>query len=130
MNMSYGKMSDFVSFLLSWFTLVIKLITFDFESQWNALIFLIKNIWRQIWIWSLRKCLILFYFHFLGQIRHKTEKFRFWKSLKYFNTFWWNTIMSDLNTSCQTALLFELNFGNKLKNANFKLYWNSLIFFN
>ena len=36
---SYGKMSDFVSFLLFGFTLVIKLRNFDFESHWNALIF-------------------------------------------------------------------------------------------
>ena len=26
------------------------------------------------------------------------------------------------------ASLFELNFANKLRNTNFKLYWNSLIF--
>ena len=53
----------------------------------------------------------------------------------------WNTLiflikkMSDLYMSFQTvpdlveALLFVLNFGNKLRNTNFKLFWNSLIFF-
>ena len=41
--------------------------------------------------------------------------------------------MQDLNMSCQTvfdlveALLFELNFGNKLRNADIKLYSNSSI---
>ena len=38
-NMSQEKMSDFVSFLLFGFTLVIKLRSFDFESHWNTLIF-------------------------------------------------------------------------------------------
>ena len=32
LNMSYGKMSGFVSFLLFGFSLVIKLRNFDFES--------------------------------------------------------------------------------------------------
>ena len=39
LNVSYGKMSDFASFPLFWFTLIIKLRHFDFESLWNALIF-------------------------------------------------------------------------------------------
>ena len=38
LNMFHGKMSDFVSFPLLGFTLVIKLICFDFESHWNILI--------------------------------------------------------------------------------------------
>ena len=33
LNMSHGKMSDFVSFLLFGFALVIKLRNFDFESH-------------------------------------------------------------------------------------------------
>ena len=37
LNMSLGKMSDFVSFPLFGFTLVIKLRNFDSESQWNTL---------------------------------------------------------------------------------------------
>ena len=48
LNMSHGKISDFVSFPLFGFTLVIKLRNFDFESHWNTLIFLIKKVWRQI----------------------------------------------------------------------------------
>ena len=38
LNMSHGKMSDFVSFTLFGFTLVIKLRNSDFESHWNTLI--------------------------------------------------------------------------------------------
>ena len=44
--------------------------------------------------------------------------------------------MSDLNMSRERvsdlvyASMCELNFGNKLRNTNFKLNWNSLIFFN
>ena len=33
LNMPYEKMSDFVSLPLFWFTLVIKLRNFDFESH-------------------------------------------------------------------------------------------------
>ena len=43
LNMSYGKMSDFVSFPLPESTLVIKLRNFDFESYWNILIFFDKK---------------------------------------------------------------------------------------
>ena len=43
LNMSHGKMSDFVSFPLFGFTLVIKLRNFDFESHWNTLIFFDKK---------------------------------------------------------------------------------------
>ena len=39
LNMSHGKMSDFVSFPLFGFTLVIKLTNFDFESHGNILSF-------------------------------------------------------------------------------------------
>ena len=43
LNMANEKMSDFVSFALFGFTLVVKLRNFDFESHWNILIFLIKK---------------------------------------------------------------------------------------
>ena len=39
LNISHEKMSDFVSFPLFGFVLVIKLRNFDFESHWNTLIF-------------------------------------------------------------------------------------------
>ena len=38
LNMANEKMSDFVSFPLFGFTLVVKLRNFDFESHWNILI--------------------------------------------------------------------------------------------
>ena len=41
--MSHGKMSDFVSFPLFGFTLVINLRNFNFEGDLNTLIFLIKK---------------------------------------------------------------------------------------
>ena len=43
LNMSLGKMSDFVSVPLFGFTLVVKPRNFNFESHWNILMFLIKN---------------------------------------------------------------------------------------
>ena len=43
LNMFPGRMSDFVSFPLSGFTLVVKLRNFEFESHCNTLIFLDKK---------------------------------------------------------------------------------------
>ena len=37
LNMPHGKVSDFVSFLLFGYTLVIKLRDLNFESHWNVL---------------------------------------------------------------------------------------------
>ena len=44
LNMSHGKMFDFISFSLFGFTLVIKMRNFDFESHWNTLIFFYKKV--------------------------------------------------------------------------------------
>ena len=43
LNMSKGKMPNFVSFPLLGFTVVIKLRIFDFESHWNTWIFFDKK---------------------------------------------------------------------------------------
>ena len=43
LNMSHGKMLDFIAFPLFGFTLVIKLRNFDFQSPANTLIFFEKN---------------------------------------------------------------------------------------
>ena len=43
LNMSHGKMSDFVSVPLFGFTLAIKLRNSDFESHWNTVIFFDKE---------------------------------------------------------------------------------------
>ena len=67
-NALYGRMSDFVSFLLFRLKLVIKLKNFYFETHWNTLIFLIKNIWCQIWICPMEKCLIFLHFYRLGSL--------------------------------------------------------------
>ena len=78
LNMSHGKMSDFVSIPLFGFTLVIKLRNFDSESHWNISIFFDKERygvrfeyvqWTNIWI-----CFIsIVWFHF----SQKIEKFWF-----------------------------------------------------
>ena len=84
-NMSHRKTSDFVSFLLLGFTLVIKVKNFDFESHWNALIYFDKKkilcqIWMEKWFCFITVVLV----HF----SHTAEKFRFWKSSRYFNIYW------------------------------------------
>ena len=43
LNISHRKISDYVSFLLPEFTLVIRLANFDFESSWSTLKFLTKK---------------------------------------------------------------------------------------
>ena len=43
LNMSHGKMYDFVSIPLFGFTLVKKLRNLDFEGHWNTLIFFHKK---------------------------------------------------------------------------------------
>ena len=98
LNMSHGIMSDFVSILLFWFTLVIKLRNFNIESHWNILIIFDKERyrvrfeyvpWKNIWF-----CFIfIVWVHF----SHKTEKFRFWKSLKYINIFWQRNILRQVS---------------------------------
>ena len=79
----------FYSFPMFGFTLVIKLRNFDFGSHWSTLIFFDKKrygvrveyvSWKNVWF-----CFIsIVWVH----CSHKTEKFRFWKSLKYFIIFW------------------------------------------
>ena len=111
-NMSHGKMFDFVSFLLFGFTVVIKLTNFDLISHWNTLIFFDKEVWCQIWICPMEKRLILlFHFHCWVNFHHKAEKLRFWKSH-------WNTLISfdkkdmvwDLNMSHGKMSNFIISF--------------------
>ena len=59
LNMSHGKMSNFVLFPLFGFTLVIKPINFDFESHGNTLIFFDKKIMADL-IMSCQTVLIWF----------------------------------------------------------------------
>ena len=78
LNMSHGKMSNFVSIPLFGFTLVIKLGNFQFERQWNILIFFDEERyvvrfeyvpWKNVWF-----CFnSIVWFHF----SHKTKKFDF-----------------------------------------------------
>ena len=77
LNMSHGKMFDFVSFLLFPFWNV------NFENHWNALIFLDKK--------DMLSDLNVHHgkmFDFDSFPMFETEKFQFWKLLKYFNISW------------------------------------------
>ena len=65
---------------------------FEFESHWNTLMFFDKKICCQIWICPMEKYLILFHSHcptVWVYFSHKTDKFGFWRSLKYFDVFWY-----------------------------------------
>ena len=76
------KMSDFVSFPLLGFTLVIKIRNFDFESHWNTLIFFDKKKRCQIWLCPVKPCLI--WFKLCYTLRNMDFKF-YWNGLIFFN---------------------------------------------
>ena len=89
LNISQGKISNFLSFPMFGFTVAIKLRNFDFESHWNTLIFFDKKRydvrfeyvpWKYVWFCFISDVWVCFC--------HKTEKFWFWSSIKYFNIFW------------------------------------------
>ena len=88
LNISYGKMSDFLSFPLLGFTLVRKLRNFDFESHWKINIFDKKRCCVRFEYVPLKNVWFCFISIVWVYFSHKTEKFQFWRSLKYFNIFW------------------------------------------
>ena len=135
--MSHGKMSDFVSFPLFGFTLVIKLRNFDFKSHLNVFIFFDKERygvrfeyapWKNVWF-----CFIsIVWVHF----SHKIEKFRFEShrnTLLFLNKK--KDMLSDFNMShgkmsdFVSFPLFGFTLVIKLRNFDFESHWNILIFF-
>ena len=73
LNMSHGKISDFVSFPLFWFTLVIKLRTFDSESHRNTLIFFYEKNVRYDYVQSVSDLV----YASLGEFWQQVEKYGF-----------------------------------------------------
>ena len=119
LNMSIEKISDFVSYPLFGFALVIKLRDSAFESHWNTLIFFNKRRydvrfeyvrWKYVW-WCCFIFIVLVYFS------HETKKFRFSNSLKYFTL-----ISFDKKKWCQIWI-------SPVKHCLiwFKLHWLSRI---
>ena len=90
LNMSHGKMSSFVSFPLLSFTLVIKLRNSDFESHWNILVYFDKRERHAVRFTYVPWKDVLFCLIFILKVHlsHKTGKFWFYRSAKYFNIFW------------------------------------------
>ena len=104
LNMSYAKMSDFVSFPLLGFTLVVKLRIFDFESHWNALIFFDKkkdmvsdlNMFHR----TMSEFVLFPLFGFTLVIKLRNFDFTgHWNTLIFFD----KKMMSDLIMFCQTV---------------------------
>ena len=96
---------SFISFYLFLFTFQTKLRDTNYKNNWNTL-WSMKNDarfefvpWKNIW----------FCFVFIARVHfgHKTAKFWFWKSLKYFNFFILikANVTSDLNMSNGTCLM-------------------------
>ena len=134
LNMSHGKMPDFVWSSLFGFMIVIKLRNFDFRSHWDTLIcFYKKRVrfeyvpWKNVWF-----CFIyIVWVHFI----HKIENFR---CLKYWNTlinFDKKDMVSDLNMSygkMSDFVLFPLFWSSlviKRRKSDFESHWNTLIYF-
>ena len=67
LNMSYGKVSDFVSFSFFGFTFAIKLRNFDFKGYLNTLIISDQK-GCQVWLCPVKQCLILFQLRCLSKI--------------------------------------------------------------
>ena len=72
LNMSDGKMSDFVSFPLLGFTVAIKLRNFDFVKHWNTLIIFDKkrygvrfenDPWKNVWFCFISIVIVISGFH-------------------------------------------------------------------
>ena len=66
LNISHRKMSDFISFSLFGFTLVVKLRNFNFKSHWDILIFLTKKNMASDFNMSHEKMFHFVAFSFLG----------------------------------------------------------------
>ena len=72
LNVSHGKIPEFVLFPLLGFLSVIKLKNFDFESHWKEHVVRSKYVrWKNTWFCFMsiifkESCLILFHFHCLG----------------------------------------------------------------
>ena len=57
---------------------------------------ILRNVWRHILMCPMKKHPILFHSIVWVHLSHKTEKLWFWKSLKYFNIFWWKNILCQI----------------------------------
>ena len=89
LNMFHDKCQILISIPLFGFTSVIKLRNFNFERHWIILIFFDKDRYGVIFEYAPWKNVWYCFISIVGvHVSHKTEKFRFWKSLKYFNIFW------------------------------------------
>ena len=100
LNISFGKMSDFVSFPLFRFTLVIKLRNFAFESYWNTLICFDRKR-PQIWICHMEKKSDFVSFplvKFTLAMKLRSSEFEsHWNTLIHFDIK--KDVLSDLNMS-------------------------------
>ena len=69
-------------------TFTTKLKDANYKSHWNTLVSFDQ--WKMMsdWLWPMEN--VWFYFIFIVWVNfsHKTWKYRFWKSVKYFNMFW------------------------------------------
>ena len=113
---------DFISLYLILLTFAMRLKSANGKSHWNVLIFCdhvrfeyvhYKNVWF---------CFVsIVWFHF----SHKIENFQLWKSLKYFNMFWFKKLL-DLNMShgkmsdFVSFPLFGFTLVIKLRNSDFE----------
>ena len=129
LNMSHGKMSDFVSFPLFRFTLVIKLRNFDFKGHQNIQYFLIKK-WCQIWLCPVKQCLIWFKLCCLSKKLEITWEIRILNFIEIVNALKLRNLLSDKNLSffffCLLALL-EKQFWIKNVFIDFRIHWNTLM---
>ena len=129
-----------ISVLLDFLSIYLFLLAFAMKSQ----ILIIKVIeilkyfatnekWSHIWMCPMDN--VWFYFIFIAWVNlsHKTEKFWFWNSLKYFIILWWNRCTLDLRMSHGKKVWFCLifivwvHFSHKTERFQF---WKPVKYFN
>ena len=131
LNRFHEKMSDFISFPLCGFTIVIKLRNFDFERNWNTLIFFDENDMTPDLNISHGKISDFVSFPLFGfTLVIKVRIFNFeshWDNLVFFDKkkdIWFVYVLSN-------SVCFGLSFFVWVELIEkYEFYWNSLIFFN
>ena len=129
-----------ISVLFDFLSIYLFLLAFAMKSQ----ILIIKVIeilkyfatnekWSHIWMCPMDN--VWFYFIFIAWVNlsHKTEKFWFWNSLKYFIILWWNRCALDLRMPHGKKVWFCLifivwvHFSHKTERFQF---WKPVKYFN
>ena len=98
LNMSHGKKIQFCFISIVWIHFSQKTEKFWFKKSLKYFnIFLIKNIWRQIWICTVKQCLLSFKLRCLSKMLVVIQEIRFSNFTEIVYTFQLRNLLSDQN---------------------------------